>query len=555
MTSGQSRAWQRTYHIGIVASMKRPALALLGLLILPGLGRAATIEPVRGPAGRTDIIVSGELRTGDDERFATVAGAVGEDATVWLDGPGGSLQAGLRIGTAIRLKAWKTAVPEESTCASACGLIWLGGVQRSLGSRARIGFHAAWVETDGRKLETGSGNALVGSYLNRLGLTDAAIFYLTSAPPDDAAWLTHETATRVGIRSAFNVPGRPERTASAPEPSPVPPPAAVAAPSPRSSPPSPAPQELLAQLYVNFPWSVRLPQGPTCLTLACKVRLVAADAWMGADGAERRMVVGVAEMKDGCHACEAILGIGVFRLTDGAWRTEIMGPAVTGAGEFGVYSGAVSFVDGGPLGRIVQFEDGGMHMGVLDAITVLLMPVGGSYRRVLDVPSMHNLGGFCDIKETDCRKRAAEENYSSQIAVTPADGGMRIEQTFAAAHPIPAASWAVSASGVARQTAGGKASPGTGAQERASLASPGFDQGHADRAAYEAWFSTLQGEARAGAESWAGRRSLRAPGNCDPTAGQTSEWSSGCAAVRQMLTAIDSRRKADPEYRRGWNSL
>ena len=35
-----------------------------------------------------------------------------------------------------------------------------------------------------------------------------------------------------------------------------------------------------------------------------------------------------------------------------------MGPAVTGAGEFGVYSGAVSFVDGGPLGRIVQFEDG-----------------------------------------------------------------------------------------------------------------------------------------------------------------------------------------------------
>ena len=236
MTSGQSRAWQRTYHIGIVASMKRPALALLGLLILPGLGRAATIEPVRGPAGRTDIIVSGELRTGDDERFATVAGAVGEDAHRPAGRPRPLAPGRAPHRTATGPKAWKTAVPEEFTCASACGLIWLGGVQRSLGSRARIGFHAAWVETDGRKLETGSGNALVGSYLNRLGLTDAAIFYLTSAPPDDAAWLTHETATRVGIRSAFDVPGRPERTASAPEPSPVPPPAAVAAPSPRSSP-------------------------------------------------------------------------------------------------------------------------------------------------------------------------------------------------------------------------------------------------------------------------------------------------------------------------------
>ena len=535
--------------------MKRYAVAFLSLLLLVAPGRAATIETVTSSAGWTDIVISGEIRNGDDERFATVAGTVGEDVTVWLDGPGGSLQAGLRIGTAIRLKAWKTAVPQDETCASACGLIWLGGIQRTLGARARIGFHAAWVETDGRKLETGSGNALVGSYLNRLGLTDTAIFYLTSAPPDDAAWLTQDIAARVGIRAAFNVQGRPERNAAAPSTSPASLPTAVAAPVLRPTAPSFTPEVLLAQLYANFPWSVRLPQGTTCLGRTCKIRMIAADAWTGADGADRRMVVGVAEMKDDCHACEAILGVGVFRVTDGAWVKEILDPAVTGAGAFGKYGGAVSFIDGGLLGRLVRFEDSDMHMGVVDVITVLLMPVGGSYRRVLNVPSFHDLGGFCDIKEPNCRKQADEGNYSSRIAVSVAGGGLRVEQTFSAAHPIPAAGWVVSAGGVSRQTTGGRATPGTGAQERASLADSAFELGHADRVAYEAWFHTLQDAARAGAESWAGRRNLRVAGNCDPPLGQSPEWGTGCATARQMLTTSDTRRKADLEYRRGWNSL
>lgn len=552
---GPRTDWQVSSCIGIVANMKRYAAALLSLLVSGAPGRAATIEPITTAAGRTDIVVSGEIRNGDDERFASVAGTVGEDATVWLDGPGGSLQAGLRIGTSIRLKAWKTAVPEDATCASACGLIWLGGIQRSLGLRARIGFHAAWIETDGRKLETGSGNALVGSYLNRLGLTDAAVFYLTSAPPEDASWLTQDIAARVGIRAAFNVQGRPERNAAAPSTSPAPLPAAIATPVLRPNVPSPTPEVLLAQLYANFPWSVRLPQGPTCIGRTCRIRMIAADSWTGADGADRRMVVGVAEVKDDCHACEAILGIGVFRLTDGAWSKEILNPAVTGAGTFGVYGGAVSFIDGGPHGHLVRFESSDMHMGVVDALTVLLMPVGGSYRRVLDVPSFHDLGGFCDVKEPNCRKQADEENYSSRIAVSMAGGGLRVEQTFSAAHPIPAASWAISAGGVSGQTTGAKATPGAGAQEHALLAGPTFELGHADRVAYEAWMLTLQDAARAGAESWAGRRTLRAPGNCDPPPGQSPEWGNGCATARHILTSSDRRRKAEPEYRRGWNSL
>ena len=152
--------------------MTRSALAALSLVVLSMAGaRAADIDAFKNSDNRSNILISGKLQRGDDERFATVAGTVSEDASVWLDSPGGSLVAGLRIGTAIR---WKTAVPDDATCASACGLMWLGGVSRTVGRRARVGFHAAFVVAGGRKLETGSGNALVGSYLNRLGLTCAA---------------------------------------------------------------------------------------------------------------------------------------------------------------------------------------------------------------------------------------------------------------------------------------------------------------------------------------------------------------------------------------------
>jgi hypothetical protein len=47
---------------------------------------------------------------------------------------------------------------------------------------------------NGKKQETGSGNALVGAYLNTLGLTDEAIVFITSAAPDDVEFLSFQKA-------------------------------------------------------------------------------------------------------------------------------------------------------------------------------------------------------------------------------------------------------------------------------------------------------------------------------------------------------------------------
>lgn len=79
-----------------------------------------------------------------------------------------------------------------------------------------------------------------------------------------------------------------------------------------------------------------------------------------------------------------------------------------------------------------------------------------------------------------------------------------------------------------------------------------FQQGAADRRVWEAWTGSLPEAARLGAEYWASRRSLPRPGRCD---GSAPEFVQGCLDARRQLATPDARRKSDPEYRAGWNSL
>ncbi|WP_204269929.1 hypothetical protein, partial [Klebsiella michiganensis] len=73
---------------------------------------------------------------------------------------------------AIRLKGFATAVGDDGLCASACGLAWLAGNPRLMAASARIGFHAA---SDRQRNITSVGNALIGSYLNHLGMQMTAV--------------------------------------------------------------------------------------------------------------------------------------------------------------------------------------------------------------------------------------------------------------------------------------------------------------------------------------------------------------------------------------------
>ena len=82
-----------------------------------------------------------------------------------------------------------------------------------------------------------------------------------------------------------------------------------------------------------------------------------------------------------------------------------------------------------------------------------------------------------------------------------------------------------------------------------------YRQGQADRESWETWFGSLTGSYRAGAEYWAGQRSLAKPGSCDaaPSSGN-ADWIAGCIAAQQRLAASDVRRTTQRDYRLGWNN-
>jgi hypothetical protein len=46
---------------------------------------------------------------------------------------------------------------------------------------------------------TSAGNALVGAYLNQLGLPSSAVIFITESPPGQIRWLTVEGASKYGI--------------------------------------------------------------------------------------------------------------------------------------------------------------------------------------------------------------------------------------------------------------------------------------------------------------------------------------------------------------------
>jgi hypothetical protein len=180
-------------------------IASLAISIIGASSQGATISVVfpNSDHQNATVTVEGLLIPDDGDQFQAKTSALSR-AIVALRSDGGSVVAGIRIGEAIRLKGFSSVV--EGRCASACALAWLGGTHRFMADGAQIGFHAAFDSQSGQ--ESGVGNAVVGAYLNRIGLPYAAVIYITAAAPTSMTWLTVSEAKRNGIDVApLNAPG------------------------------------------------------------------------------------------------------------------------------------------------------------------------------------------------------------------------------------------------------------------------------------------------------------------------------------------------------------
>jgi hypothetical protein len=188
----------------ICQSHQRGRLTARSLLVVLLLASAAgstaqaatiTVEPASN--GKPALVaIDGDLEINDGEQFRSKTHALSK-AVVSFRSDGGSVVAGIQIGESIREKRFTTVVPGNARCASACAIAWLGGTPRLMSADARVGFHAAYSKATGQ--ETAVGNALIGAYLDKIGLPESAVIYITQAAPNSMTWLSFTDAGKYGI--------------------------------------------------------------------------------------------------------------------------------------------------------------------------------------------------------------------------------------------------------------------------------------------------------------------------------------------------------------------
>ena len=169
----------------------------IAMLAVPWTASAASVTHEEASFGGI-ITVTGTINGSDLASFRDAARQY-PNALVILDSSGGLLMPALEIGKIISAAGFLTAVPEGASCASSCALIWLAGNRRFLDRRGRVGFHASYLNHSGRVEESGVANALIGGYLARLGFSEKAIIFATSAPPDQIVWLSEANNTHADI--------------------------------------------------------------------------------------------------------------------------------------------------------------------------------------------------------------------------------------------------------------------------------------------------------------------------------------------------------------------
>jgi hypothetical protein len=191
---------------GTIATASAIALAVTAFTAPPA---SAAIQHSRLADGTEGIYVTGEILEPDQAAFEELAQRY-RKAVVFLECPGGSLDAAIAIGKQVRSKGYATAVLDEGTCNSACALIWLAGTPRYLADAGHLGFHASYFEEGGRLVETGVGNAIVGHYLSQLGLTEKAVIFATSASPYEINTLTAANSGEAEIAFESSLAALPE---------------------------------------------------------------------------------------------------------------------------------------------------------------------------------------------------------------------------------------------------------------------------------------------------------------------------------------------------------
>jgi len=131
-----------------------------------------------------------------------IRGATKATIFLRLDSAGGDIEAAIASGRLARKHEMFTIVPEDAMCASACALVFLGGVTRLVAGR--FGIHRPYAirysdtDTDARRsYETI--NKITRDYLEHMNVSPRVLGAMNVVSPGDIKWLSKAERKELGI--------------------------------------------------------------------------------------------------------------------------------------------------------------------------------------------------------------------------------------------------------------------------------------------------------------------------------------------------------------------
>ena len=194
-------------------------ICILMVTVMPRttLALEFSVHPNTSPK-LTAILAKGLVEDGDTERLDAFLSLQPQRSrtAIYLDGPGGSLYEGMRLGRYFSRNRIQTIVEGGQDCASACALAFLGGrdangqIWRSSSDNSRLGFHAFTSEDSMPKNEDET-QLIVADVLSYSRDVEAPLQLMIinfSTPSNSIYWLSHLEICGLGIRLWSNATNR-----------------------------------------------------------------------------------------------------------------------------------------------------------------------------------------------------------------------------------------------------------------------------------------------------------------------------------------------------------
>lgn len=151
--------------------------------------------------GHTVLQLTGEISPGIERDLAAIIDKadVWEDGTrvLLLDSPGGDVEVALRISKLLDRNPTHTVVPNNASCASACGsIVFVAGTYRTVEPFGRIGQHSC---SRGGQPDQACNDILAQHALNHGVSYGSVAAFVTYTPPQDVVWFSREDVDGWGL--------------------------------------------------------------------------------------------------------------------------------------------------------------------------------------------------------------------------------------------------------------------------------------------------------------------------------------------------------------------